>query len=202
MHASNRSSMGAKILPPSHRHKLCCKRNIHNVFAVYMLAQICALCSRMLCRCILLTLACNVLLVARAALLGSLPTREPTRSHDIRRQTGRTTPAPEVPAHHELFKKRQDNHNTCGYTGRGDDAAVNTCIDTNAWCAASIFQNGQAYLYCSTSGAVTQWVGTTAYANYNGTSCPTSAYCWYVAWFNSRPHPNANHLQSKYKRIP
>ena len=130
---------------------------------------------------VLLACVCSIFFTTAAAILPSAPILTATMPQCGQLQQALTTPAPSLPTQHEYLKKREGAHNTCGYSGIGTDAYTVSCYDEDSYCVASILHDGHAYMVCSTSGAVTQTFATTAYGNWSGSSCPSSALCWYVS---------------------
>lgn len=80
------------------------------------------------------------------------------------------------PSGFELRKRQGDRHYVCGYDPSGESV---TCPNHDLTCAASIYPDAEAYVYCSTGGALLATVTTTAFANWDtATRCPSLAYCW------------------------
>jgi hypothetical protein len=86
-----------------------------------------------------------------------------------------TTPAPK-PHPHDLLR-RADTDYICGY----NDYATLSCSSPTP-CVGTVIFNGDAYLYCTTSGVPPGAITTTAYPYANGSSsmvCGESTACWY-----------------------
>lgn len=90
-------------------------------------------------------------------------------------------PAPVITAAPELRRRQSSGVQTnCGES----DGTTNYCLNGKA-CAATIYENGNAYGYCSSPGASTQAFETSALADVSSSypypKCPgIHVACWYV----------------------